>query len=43
MLTDLTTESSQAVLPLVELCGGALEERRFLLELERKMAGERSA
>ncbi|WP_420034526.1 tyrosine-type recombinase/integrase [Streptomyces sp. cg28] len=41
VLKDLKTESSQAVLPLPEFCARALEERRELQELERKIAGER--
>ncbi|GHB57830.1 site-specific integrase [Streptomyces xanthochromogenes] len=40
VLKDLKTESSQAVLPLPELCARALEERRYLQDLERKIAGE---
>ncbi|WP_353943554.1 tyrosine-type recombinase/integrase [Streptomyces sp. HUAS MG91] len=40
VLKDLKTESSQAVLPLPEICARALEERRELQELERKIAGE---
>lgn len=40
VLKDLKTESSQAVLPLPEFCARALEERRELQELERKIAGE---
>ncbi|MGW3813162.1 tyrosine-type recombinase/integrase [Streptomyces sp. NPDC005046] len=38
---DLKTESSQAVLPLPEFCARALEERRELQELERRIADER--
>ncbi|MCX5049533.1 site-specific integrase [Streptomyces sp. NBC_00474] len=38
VLKDLKTESSQAVLPLPEFCARALEERRELQELERKIA-----
>ncbi|MGW5103963.1 tyrosine-type recombinase/integrase [Streptomyces sp. NPDC004100] len=40
VLKDLKTESSQAVLPLPEFCARALEERRDLQELERRIAGE---
>jgi integrase len=40
VLKDLKTECSQAVLPLPEFCARALEERRELQELERKIAGE---
>jgi integrase len=40
VLKDLKTESSQAVLPLPEFCARALEGRRELQELERKIAGE---
>ncbi|MEU9411328.1 tyrosine-type recombinase/integrase [Streptomyces sp. NPDC048281] len=40
VLKDLKTESSQAVLPMPEFCARALEERRELQELERKIAGE---
>jgi integrase len=40
VLKDLKTESSQAVLPLPEYCARALEERRALQELERKIAGD---
>ncbi|MFD8804020.1 tyrosine-type recombinase/integrase [Streptomyces sp. NPDC059597] len=40
VLKDLKTESSQAVLPLPEFCARALEERRELQELERRIAGE---
>jgi integrase len=40
VLKDLKTESSQAVLPLPEFCARALEERRELQKLERKIAGE---
>jgi integrase len=40
VLKDLKTESSQAVLPLPEFCARALEERRELQELERKIAGD---
>ncbi|WP_030905428.1 tyrosine-type recombinase/integrase [Streptomyces sp. NRRL F-5126] len=43
VLKDLKTESSQAVLPLPEFCSRALEERRELQELERKIVGERWA
>ncbi len=39
VLKDLRTESSQAVLPLPELCARALEERREPQELERKIVG----
>lgn len=41
VLKDLKTESSHAVLPLPEFCARALEERRELQELERRIAGER--
>lgn len=40
VLKDLKTESSQAVLPLPEFCARALEERRALQELERKIVGD---
>ncbi|WP_229840284.1 tyrosine-type recombinase/integrase [Streptomyces brasiliensis] len=40
VLKDLKTESSQAVLPLPEFCARALEERRELQELERKIGGD---
>lgn len=40
LLKDLKTESSQAVLPLPEFCARALEERRDLQELERRIAGD---
>ncbi|MGW7078924.1 tyrosine-type recombinase/integrase [Streptomyces sp. NPDC054866] len=40
VLKDLKTESSQAVLPLPEFCARALEERRTLQELERKIVGD---
>ncbi|MCX5559044.1 site-specific integrase [Streptomyces sp. NBC_00038] len=40
VLKDLKTESSHAVLPLPEFCARALEERRALQELERKIAGD---
>ncbi|WP_328639694.1 tyrosine-type recombinase/integrase [Streptomyces canus] len=40
VLKDLKTESSQAVLPLPEFCARALQERRELQDLERKIAGE---
>ncbi|MET9668228.1 site-specific integrase [Streptomyces sp. NPDC006475] len=40
VLKDLKTESSQAVLPLPKFCANALEERRHLQELERKIAGD---
>ncbi|CAL9304266.1 tyrosine-type recombinase/integrase [Streptomyces sp. SudanB182_2057] len=40
ILKDLKTESSQATLPLPEFCARALEERRELQELERKIAGD---
>ncbi|MEU7047191.1 tyrosine-type recombinase/integrase [Streptomyces eurythermus] len=40
ILKDLKTESSQATLPLPEFCARALEERRQLQELERKIAGD---
>ncbi|MFD7164915.1 tyrosine-type recombinase/integrase [Streptomyces violascens] len=41
VLKDLKTESSQAVLPLPELCARALEERRYLQGLEQQIAGEK--
>ena len=40
ILKDLKTESSQGALPLPEFCARALEERRELQELERKIAGD---
>ncbi|MER6915248.1 tyrosine-type recombinase/integrase [Streptomyces sp. NPDC000594] len=40
VLKDLKTESSQAALPLPEFCARALEERRELQELERRIAGD---
>ncbi|MGW2278389.1 tyrosine-type recombinase/integrase [Streptomyces sp. NPDC001770] len=40
VLKDLKTESSHAVLPLPEFCARALEERRELQELERKIVGD---
>ncbi|SDK82380.1 tyrosine-type recombinase/integrase [Streptomyces indicus] len=40
VLKKLKTDSSQATLPLPEFCARALEERRELQELERKIAGE---
>jgi integrase len=40
ILKDLKTESSQAALPLPEFCARALEERRELQELERKIVGD---
>ncbi|OPG09408.1 site-specific integrase [Streptomyces sp. GKU 895] len=40
ILKDLKTDSSQATLPLPEFCARALEERRELQELERKIVGE---
>jgi integrase len=40
ILKDLKTESSQATLPLPEFCARALEARRELQELERKIAGD---
>ncbi|MFE9608194.1 tyrosine-type recombinase/integrase [Streptomyces sp. NPDC006012] len=40
VLKDLKTESSQAVLPLPEFCTRALEERRELQELEKKIADQ---
>ncbi|UFR03471.1 site-specific integrase [Streptomyces sp. Go40/10] len=40
ILKDLKTESSQATLPLPEFCARALEERRELQGLERKIAGD---
>ncbi|WJV51342.1 tyrosine-type recombinase/integrase [Streptomyces flavofungini] len=39
VLKKLNTDSSQATLPLPEFCARALEERRELQELERKIAG----
>lgn len=41
VLKDLKTESSHAVLPLPEFCARALEERRTLQDLERKIVGDR--
>ncbi|MFJ7968042.1 tyrosine-type recombinase/integrase [Streptomyces sp. NPDC096324] len=41
VLKELKTDSSQAVLPLPEFCARALEERRELQALERRIAGER--
>ncbi|MER7940834.1 site-specific integrase [Streptomyces sp. NPDC094458] len=40
VLKDLKTESSHAVLPLPEFCARALEERRELQALERKIVGD---
>ncbi|WLQ34919.1 tyrosine-type recombinase/integrase [Streptomyces castrisilvae] len=40
VLKDLKTESSHAVLPLPEFCARALEERRELQDLERRIVGE---
>ncbi|WP_329615154.1 site-specific integrase [Streptomyces brevispora] len=40
VLKDLKTESSHAVLPLPEFCARALEERRELQELERRIVGD---
>ncbi|MEW2173533.1 tyrosine-type recombinase/integrase [Streptomyces sp. NPDC007027] len=40
VLKDLKTESSHAVLPLPEFCARALEERRELQNLERRIVGE---
>ncbi|MFJ4842922.1 tyrosine-type recombinase/integrase [Streptomyces sp. NPDC088746] len=40
VLKDLKTESSHAVLPLPEFCARALEERRELQDLERKIVGD---
>ncbi|MFH9615321.1 tyrosine-type recombinase/integrase [Streptomyces pratensis] len=40
VLKDLKTESSHAVLPLPRFCARALEERRELQDLERKIVGE---
>ncbi|MFD9765842.1 tyrosine-type recombinase/integrase [[Kitasatospora] papulosa] len=40
VLKDLKTESSHAVLPLPEFCARALEERRGLQDLERKIVGD---
>jgi integrase len=40
VLKGLKTDSSQAVLPLPEFCARALEERRELQDLERKIAGD---
>ncbi|MEV0912959.1 tyrosine-type recombinase/integrase [Streptomyces sp. NPDC049967] len=40
VLKDLKTESSHAVLPLPEFCARALEERRTLQDLERKIVGD---
>ncbi|MFB7555498.1 tyrosine-type recombinase/integrase [Streptomyces brevispora] len=39
-IKDLKTESSHAVLPLPEFCARALEERRTLQDLERKIVGD---
>ncbi|MEV8333338.1 tyrosine-type recombinase/integrase [Streptomyces niveus] len=40
VLKDLKTDSSHAVLPLPEFCARALEERRHLQDLERKIVGD---
>ncbi|MDX2917637.1 MULTISPECIES: tyrosine-type recombinase/integrase [Streptomyces] len=40
VLKDLKTESSHAVLPLPEFCARALEERRELQALERRIVGD---
>ncbi|NEE41743.1 site-specific integrase [Streptomyces sp. SID7982] len=40
VLKDLKTESSHAVLPLPEFCARALEERRELQDLERRIVGD---
>ncbi|ONI50892.1 MULTISPECIES: tyrosine-type recombinase/integrase [unclassified Streptomyces] len=40
VLKDLKTESSHAVLPLPEFCARALEERRKLQDLERRIVGD---
>ncbi|MEU1772988.1 tyrosine-type recombinase/integrase [Streptomyces sp. NPDC019922] len=40
VLKDLKTESSHAVLPMPEFCARALEERRELQALERKIVGD---
>ncbi|XUZ26309.1 tyrosine-type recombinase/integrase [Streptomyces sp. RMIT01] len=40
VLKDLKTESSHAMLPLPEFCARALEERRELQDLERRIVGE---
>ncbi|MEV0781877.1 tyrosine-type recombinase/integrase [Streptomyces sp. NPDC050423] len=40
VLKDLKTESSHAVLPLPEFCARALEERRTLQDLERRIVGD---
>ncbi|MGW4836912.1 tyrosine-type recombinase/integrase [Streptomyces globisporus] len=40
VLKGLKTESSHAVLPLPEFCARALEERRELQDLERRIVGE---
>ncbi|MCX4519665.1 site-specific integrase [Streptomyces anulatus] len=40
VLKDLKTESSHAVLPLPEFCARALEERRELQGLERRIVGD---
>ncbi|GLF96743.1 tyrosine-type recombinase/integrase [Streptomyces yaizuensis] len=40
VLKSLKTDSSQAALPLPEFCARALEGRRELQELERKIAGD---
>ncbi|MGW5273151.1 hypothetical protein ACWEQP_11320 [Streptomyces sp. NPDC004044] len=37
VLKDLKTKSSQAVLPLPKFCAAALEERRHLQVLERRI------
>lgn len=41
VLKDLKTESSQAALPLPEFCARALEERRYLQDLERRIVGDK--
>ncbi|CAM5364370.1 site-specific integrase [Streptomyces californicus] len=40
VLKDLKTESSHAVLPLPGFCARALEERRELQDLERRIVGD---
>ncbi|MFI1681626.1 tyrosine-type recombinase/integrase [Streptomyces sp. NPDC020607] len=40
ILRDLKTESSQAALPLPGFCARVLEERRYLQDLERQIAGD---
>lgn len=41
VLKDLKTQSSSAAMPLPEFCARALEDRRDLQDLERRIAGDR--